>query len=54
MRLQNLSEQLMNYLSGIDLIKTQQMGDWVTNEVNEVNGRLFDCTMQIAKIPLNF
>ena len=53
-RLQNLSEQLMNYLSGIDLIKTQQMGDWVTNEVNEVNGRLFDCTMQIAKIQTFF
>jgi ATP-binding cassette subfamily B protein len=53
-RLQNLSEQLMNYLSGIDLIKTQQMGDWVTNEVNEVNGRLFDCTMKIAKIQTFF
>jgi ATP-binding cassette subfamily B protein len=53
-RLQNLSEQLMNYLSGIDLIKTQQMGDWVTNEVNEVNSRLFDCTMKIAKIQTLF
>ncbi|MFT5840068.1 MAG: ATP-binding cassette subfamily B multidrug efflux pump [Flavobacteriales bacterium] len=53
-RLQNLSEQLMNYLSGIDLIKTQQMGDWVTNEVNVVNRRLFDCTMQIAKIQTFF
>ncbi|GAC30982.1 ABC transporter ATP-binding protein [Paraglaciecola polaris] len=49
-RLQDLSEQLMNYLSGIDLIKNQQMGDWVTNEVNKVNRRLYDCTMQIAKI----
>jgi ATP-binding cassette subfamily B multidrug efflux pump len=53
-RLQNLSEQLMNYLSGIDLIKTQQMGDWVTNEVNVINRRLFDCTMQIAKIQTFF
>jgi len=53
-RLQNLSEQLMNYLSGIDLIKNQQMGDWVTNEINQVNGRLFDCTMQIAKIQTFF
>jgi ATP-binding cassette subfamily B multidrug efflux pump len=53
-RLQNLSEQLMNYLSGIDLIKTQQMGDWVTNEVKQINGRLFDCTMQIAKIQTFF
>lgn len=49
-RLQDLSEQLMNYLGGIDLIKHQQMGQWVTNEVNQVNRRLFDCTMDIAKI----
>jgi ATP-binding cassette subfamily B protein len=53
-RLQNLSEQLMNYLSGIDLIKNQQMGEWVTNEVNQVNARLFDCTMKIAKIQTFF
>ncbi|MFT6896488.1 MAG: ATP-binding cassette subfamily B multidrug efflux pump [Paraglaciecola sp.] len=53
-RLQNLSEQLMNYLGGIDLIKNQQMGEWVTSEVNEVNGRLFDCTMDIAKIQTIF
>ncbi|MFT4789364.1 MAG: ATP-binding cassette subfamily B multidrug efflux pump [Paraglaciecola sp.] len=53
-RLQNLSEQLMNYLGGIDLIKNQQMGEWVTSEVNEINGRLFDCTMKIAKIQTIF
>ena len=53
-RLQDLSEQLMNYLSGIDLIKNQQMGEWVTNEVNQVNARLFDCTMKIAKIQTFF
>jgi ATP-binding cassette subfamily B multidrug efflux pump len=53
-RLQNLSEQLINYLSGIDLIKNQQMGEWVTNEVNQVNARLFDCTMRIAKIQTFF
>jgi ATP-binding cassette subfamily B protein len=53
-RLQDLSEQLMNYLSGIDLIKNQQMGEWVTGEVDEVNRRLFDCTMQIAKIQTFF
>jgi ATP-binding cassette subfamily B protein len=53
-RLQNLSEQLMNYLSGIDLIKNQQMGAWVRGEVDEVNRRLFDCTMQIAKIQTFF
>jgi ATP-binding cassette subfamily B protein len=53
-RLQNLSEQLMNYLSGIDLIKNQQMGDWASNEINNVNRRLFDCTMRIAKIQTFF
>jgi ATP-binding cassette subfamily B protein len=54
MRLQDLSEQLMNYLSGIDLIKNQQMGEWVTSEVAQVNRRLFDCTMKIAKIQTFF
>ena len=49
-RLQNLSEQLMNYLSGIDLIKNQQMDSWVAREVEQVNERLFDCTMKIARI----
>jgi ATP-binding cassette subfamily B protein len=52
--LQNLSEQLMNYLSGIDLIKNQQMGEWATNEVDSVNRRLLDCTMKIAKIQTFF
>jgi ATP-binding cassette subfamily B multidrug efflux pump len=52
--LQDLSEQLMNYLSGIDLIKNQQMSDWVTCEVSKVNARLFDCTMKIAKIQTFF
>lgn len=49
-RLQDLSEQLMNYLSGIDLIKNQQMGGWVSQEIDKVNRRLLDCTMQIARI----
>jgi ATP-binding cassette subfamily B multidrug efflux pump len=53
-RLQDLSEQLMNYLGGIDLIKNQQMGEWVTRELDEVNRRLFDCTMKIAKIQTIF
>ncbi|MFT6985271.1 MAG: ATP-binding cassette subfamily B multidrug efflux pump [Psychromonas sp.] len=53
-RLQDLSEQLMNYLGGIDLIKNQQMGEWVTSELNEVNRRLFECTMKIAKIQTIF
>ena len=52
--LQNLSEQLMNYLSGIDLIKNQQMGEWAISEVDKVNRRLFDCTMKIAKIQTFF
>lgn len=52
--LQNLSEQLMNYLSGIDLIKHQQMGDWAKHEVDKVNRQLFDCTMKIAKIQTFF
>ncbi len=52
--LQDLSEQLMNYLSGIDLIKNQQMGAWATSEVNKVNQQLFDCTMKIVKIQTFF
>jgi ATP-binding cassette subfamily B protein len=52
--LQDLSEQLMNYLSGIDLIKNQQMSDWATSEVAKVNRRLFDYTMKIAKIQTFF
>ena len=49
-RLQDLSEQLMNYLSGIDLIKNQQMDTWVLNEIEQVNQRLLTCTMQITRI----
>lgn len=49
-RLQDLSEQLMNYLSGIDLIKNQQMGPWVTERIKEVNQRLFECTLEITRI----
>ena len=49
-RLQDLSEQLMNYLSGIDLIKNQQMGPWVSEKINEVNEKLYQCTMKITRI----
>ncbi|EPJ47554.1 MAG: ABC-type multidrug/protein/lipid transport system ATP-binding protein [Osedax symbiont Rs1] len=52
--LQDLSEQLMNYLAGIDLIKNQQMDAWATSEVNKVNRQLFDCTMKIVKIQTFF
>ncbi|GGX54602.1 ABC transporter ATP-binding protein [Saccharospirillum salsuginis] len=49
-RLQRLSEQLMNYLSGIDLIKNQQMGPWVSDEVERVNTRLLDTIMRVTRI----
>ncbi|MHA7880105.1 MAG: ABC transporter ATP-binding protein [Saccharospirillum sp.] len=49
-RLQTLSEQLMNYLSGIDLIKNQQMGDWVSAEVERVNVQLLDTIMRVTRI----
>jgi len=50
LRLQDLSEQLMNYLSGIDLIKNQQMGPWVTQQIEEVNRKLYRTTMKITRI----
>jgi ATP-binding cassette subfamily B multidrug efflux pump len=49
-RLQDLSTQLMNYLSGIDMIKNQQMGPWVSQQIEEVNQRLLTCTLQITRI----
>lgn len=49
-RLQDLSEKLMNYLSGIDLIKNQQMGPWASQKIEAVNQQLFVCTMQITRI----
>lgn len=49
-RLQVVSEQLMNYLSGIDLIKNQQMGPWVTQEIDRVNQELLDTMMKITRI----
>ncbi|MEX1216095.1 ABC transporter ATP-binding protein, partial [Saccharospirillum sp.] len=49
-RLQRLSEQLMNYLSGIDLIKNQQMGTWVSAEVEQVNARLLDTIVRVSRI----
>ncbi len=48
--LQDLSAQLMTYLSGIDLIKNQQMGDWVSAEVSKLNEQLYDCTLEITRI----
>ena len=49
-RLQDLSGQLMNYLTGIDLIKNQQMGPWVLNEVARVNQQLLDIYMKATRI----
>ena len=49
-RLQGLSEQLMNLLSGIEIIKNQQMELWATKKVDSVNQQLFECTMQITHI----
>lgn len=50
LKLQSLSEQLMNYLSGIDLIKNQQMGAWVSDEIDVVNKRLLKTVMHITRI----
>lgn len=50
LRLQDLSEQLMNYLSGIDLIKSQQMDEWVNLEIDVVNRRLLETSMKITKL----
>ncbi|MGX9417720.1 ABC transporter ATP-binding protein [Vibrio sp. WJH972] len=49
-RLQNLSAQLMNFLSGIDLIKSQQMSPWVRVEAEKLNQQLLTCRMQITRI----
>ncbi|WP_117233145.1 ABC transporter ATP-binding protein [Vibrio maerlii] len=53
-RLQNLSAQLMSYLSGIDLIKSQQMSPWVKNEIETLNQQLLRCRMQITRIQVFF
>ncbi len=49
-RLQDLSAQLMNFLSGIDLIKNQQMSPWVKAETEKLNQLLLRCRMQITRI----
>jgi ATP-binding cassette subfamily B protein len=49
-RLQNLSAQLMNFLSGIDLIKSQQMSPWVKAEAETLNQLLLTCRMKITRI----
>jgi len=49
-RLQDISAQLMNFLSGIDLIKNQQMSPWVKGEAEKLNQLLLRCRMQITRI----
>ena len=49
-RLQDLSAQLMNFLSGIDLIKNQQMSPWVKAETEKLNQLLLRCRIQITRI----
>ncbi len=53
-RLQNLSAQLMSYLSGIDLIKSQQMSPWVREEVEKLNQMLLQCRLRITRIQVFF
>ena len=53
-RLQNLSAQLMSYLSGIDLIKSQQMSSWVRAETEKLNQLLLECRLKITRIQVFF
>lgn len=53
-RLQDLSAQLMSYLSGIDLIKSQQMSPWVLAEAEKLNQLLLTCRMKITRIQVFF
>ncbi|MGF1701319.1 ABC transporter ATP-binding protein/permease [Photobacterium makurazakiensis] len=53
-RLQNLSAQLMSYLTGIDLIKSQQMSPWVKGEIEKLNQQLLRCRIQITRIQVYF
>ncbi|PSU36066.1 ABC transporter ATP-binding protein [Photobacterium lutimaris] len=53
-RLQALSAQLMSYLAGIDLIKSQQMSPWVKSEIEKLNRQLLHCRMQITRIQVFF
>jgi len=50
LRLQDLSAQLMNFLSGIDMIKNQQMSPWVQAEAEKLNQLLLRCRMRITRI----
>ena len=49
-RLQDLSAQLMNFLSGIDMVKSQQMSPWVKAEAEKLNQLLLRCRIKITRI----
>lgn len=53
-RLQNLSAQLMSYLTGIDLIKSEKMSPWVKDEIEILNQHLLHCRMQITRVQVFF
>ncbi len=53
-RLQNLSAQLMSYLSGIDRSKSQQMSPWVKAETEKLNQLLLECRLKITRIQVFF
>ncbi|WED28744.1 ABC transporter ATP-binding protein/permease [Vibrio sp. DW001] len=53
-RLQNLSAQLMSYLTGIDLIKSEKMSPWVKDEIENLNQHLLRCRMQITRVQVFF
>ncbi|MBU2864044.1 ABC transporter ATP-binding protein/permease [Reinekea forsetii] len=48
--LQGLSEQLVHFLSGMDVIKAEHMGPWVQNEIAQANQELLDITVKIQRI----
>ncbi|MCJ8312452.1 MAG: ABC transporter ATP-binding protein [Saccharospirillaceae bacterium] len=48
--LQNLSEQLVHFLSGMDVIKAEFMDDWVQQEIAQSNQKLLDVTLKIQRI----
>jgi ATP-binding cassette subfamily B multidrug efflux pump len=48
--LQNLSEQLVHFLSGMDVIKAENMGPWVQKEIAQANQHLLDVTLKIQRI----
>ncbi|BCE00716.1 ABC transporter ATP-binding protein [Marinicellulosiphila megalodicopiae] len=48
--LQTLSEQLVHFLSGMDVIKSEHMDDWVQQQIAQANQKLLDVTLHIQRI----